>query len=148
MKKILIIIILKLTVGCLASDKAYYFFDEPTYTLKEKQLAINTEEAAQLFAKHYFIDHPEAQQLTASVEVLFRNKYIVSPYRLRYNVKFSRYWLSSDTYWVNGKKATVKKKKHRYVLRIARVQRADKYDLGRFYIEAFNKNFERDSILP
>jgi len=59
---------------------------------------------------------------------------------LRYNVKFSRYWLSSDTYWVNGKKATVKKKKHRYVLRIARVQRADKYDLGRFYIKAFNKN--------
>lgn len=149
MKKLLILLVLTLATGCMAGYKASCFYGEPNYLLKEKQMVINTEQAAQLFAKHYFIDHPEVKEVTAYIDVLFRGKYIVSPYQLRYDAKFGRYWLSRDTYWVNGKKATVKKKKHRYVLRILKLVRNEEGELRRQrLIIPFSKKFERDSILP
>ena len=95
--------LLFLVVSCQAPEGAYVFYDEPTYAEKERKLPINTEQAATLFARNYFEQHPSADKVTAHIDVLFRKKYIVSPTKLLHNTKFGACYLTPDTYWVDGK---------------------------------------------
>ena len=64
--------LLFLAVSCAAPEGAYVFYDEPAYAEKERQLPINTEQAATLFARNYFEQHPSADKVTAYIDVLFR----------------------------------------------------------------------------
>ena len=80
-----------LATSCAAPNGAYVFYDEPAYAEKEKRLPINTEQAATLFARNYFEQHPSAEKVTAYIDVLFRKKYIVSPDEIRYRAKL--WWI-------------------------------------------------------
>ena len=135
-----------LATSCAAPDGAYVFYDEPAYAQKEKRLPINTEQAATLFARNYFEQHPSAEKVTAYIDVLFRRKYIVSPYKIRYRSKYGGYYLTTDTYWVHGKIGKLKKNK-RYILYLPRVRRAGKAGIARFCIDSFTKTYVRDSLL-
>lgn len=140
------IFLLFLVTSCAAPNGAYVFYDEPAYTEKEKRLPINTEQAATLFARNYFERHPTAEKVTAYIDVLFRRKYIVSPYKIRYRSKYGGYYLTTDTYWVHGKTGKLKKNK-RYILYLPRVRRASKVGISRFWIDSFTKTYVRDSLL-
>lgn len=140
------IFLLFLVTSCAAPNGAYVFYDEPAYAEKEKRLPINTEQAATLFARNYFEQHPSAEKVTAYIDVLFRRKYIVSPYKIRYRSKYGGYYLTPDTYWVHGKTGKLKKNK-RYILYLTRVPRADKAGIPRFRIDSFTKTYVRDSLL-
>ena len=138
--------LLFLATSCAAPNGAYVFYDEPTYAEKERRLPINTEQAATLFARNYFEQHPSAEKVTAYIDVLFRRKYIVSPYKIRYRSKYGGYYLTPDTYWVHGKTGKLKKNK-RYILYLPRVRRAGKAGIARFWIDSFTKTYVRDSLL-
>ena len=138
--------LLFLATSCAAPHGAYVFYDEPAYAEKEKRLPINTEQAATLFARNYFEQHPSAEKVTAYIDVLFRRKYIVSPYKIRYRSKYGGYYLTTDTYWVHGKTGKLKKNK-RYILYLPRVRRASKVGIARFWIDSFTKTYVRDSLL-
>ena len=140
------IFLLFLVTSCAAPNGAYVFYDEPAYAEKERRLPINTEQAATLFARNYFEQHPSAEKVTAYIDVLFRKKYIVSPYKIRYRSKYGGYYLTTDTYWVHGKTGKLKKNK-RYILYLPRVRRAGKAGIARFWIDSFTKTYVRDSLL-
>ena len=137
-----IVLLFLFLTSCNASYNSFYFYDEPTYATKEKEIMINTEQAAYLFAKTYFKDYPSEQEVTANINLIFRNKYVVSPNRIRYNAKIRRYYLTYDTYWVSGKTGKIKKNR-RFALHIDRIQKADKWDIPSFYIESFKKTYYR-----
>ena len=138
--------LLFLVVSCQAPERAYVFYDEPTYAEKERQLPISTEQAATLFARNYFEQHPYAEKVTAHIDVLFRKKYIVSPTMLLHNTKFGACFLTPDTYWVDGKTGKLKKNK-REVLYLRRVGRADENGVSIFRKGTFTKTYVRDSLL-
>ena len=138
--------LLFLAVSCQAPERAYVFYDEPTYAEKERQLPISTEQAATLFARNYFEQHPYAEKVTAHIDVLFRKKYIVSPTMLLHNTKFGACYLTPDTYWVDGKTGKLKKNK-REVLYLRRVGRADENGVSIFRKGTFTKTYVRDSLL-
>ena len=71
--------LLFLAISCAAPNGAYVFYDEPAYAEKERRLPINTEQAATLFARNYFEQHPSAEKVTA---------YILSPL-MRYVIELS-----------------------------------------------------------
>lgn len=144
--KSIVIFLLFLLVSCAAPNGVYVFYDEPAYAEKEKRLPINTEQAATLFARNYFEQHPSAEKVTAYIDVLFRKKYIVSPDEIRYRAKYGGYYLTPDTYWVHGKTGKLKKNK-RYILYLPRVRRASKAGIARFWIDSFTKTYVRDSLL-
>ena len=79
--------LLFLAISCAAPNGAYVFYDEPAYAEKERRLPINTEQAATLFARNYFEQHPSAEKVTAYIDVLFR-KNILSPL-MRYVIELS-----------------------------------------------------------
>ena len=138
--------LLFLAGSCQAPEGAYVFYDEPTYAEKERQLPINTEQAATLFARNYFEQHPYAEKVTAYIDVLFRKKYIVSPTKLLHNTKFGACYLTPNTYWVDGKTGKLKKNK-REVLYLRRVGRADENGMSIFREGTFIKTYMRDSLL-
>ena len=138
--------LLFLAVSCQAPERAYVFYDEPTYAEKERQLPISTEQAATLFARNYFEQHPYAEKVTAHIDVLFRKKYIVSPTMLLHNTKFGACYLTPDTYWVDGKTGKLKKNK-REALYLRRVGRADANGVSIFRKGTFIKTYMRDSLL-
>ena len=138
--------LLFLVVSCQAPEGAYVFYDEPAYAEKERQLPISTEQAATLFARNYFEQHPYAEKVTAHIDVLFRKKYIVSPTMLLHNTKFGACFLTPDTYWVDGKTGKLKKNK-REVLYLRRVGRADENGVSIFRKGTFTKTYVRDSLL-
>ena len=138
--------LLFLAVSCQAPEGAYVFYDEPTYAEKERQLPISTEQAATLFARNYFEQHPYAEKVTAHIDVLFRKKYIVSPTMLLHNTKFGACFLTPDTYWVDGKTGKLKKNK-REALYLRRVGRADANGVSMFRKGTFIKTYMRDSLL-
>ena len=138
--------LLFLATSCAAPNGAYVFYDEPAYAEKEKRLPINTEQAATLFARNYFEQHPSAEKVTAYIDVLFRRKYIVSPTWLLHNTKFGACFLTPDTYWVDGKTGKLKKNK-REVLYLRRVGRADENGVSIFRKGTFTKTYVRDSLL-
>ena len=138
--------LLFLAVSCAAPEGAYVFYDEPAYAEKERQLPINTEQAATLFARNYFEQHPYAEKVTAHIDVLFRKKYIVSPTMLLHNTKFGACYLTPDTYWVDGKTGKLKKNK-REALYLRRVGRADENGMSIFREGNFIKTYVRDSLL-
>ena len=138
--------LLFLATSCAAPDGAYVFYDEPAYAEKEKRLPINTEQAATLFARNYFEQHPSAEKVTAYIDVLFRRKYIVSPTWLLHNTKLGACFLTPDTYWVDGKTGKLKKNK-REVLYLRRVGRADENGVSIFRKGTFTKTYVRDSLL-
>ena len=138
--------LLFLVVSCQAPEGAYVFYDEPTYAEKERKLPINTEQAATLFARNYFEQHPYAEKVTAHIDVLFRKKYIVSPTMLLHNTKFGACFLTPDTYWVDGKTGKLKKNK-REALYLRRVGRADENGMSIFRKGTFIKTYMRDSLL-
>ena len=138
--------LLFLAVSCQAPEGAYVFYDEPAYAEKERQLPISTEQAATLFARNYFEQHPYAEKVTAHIDVLFRKKYIVSPTKLLHNTKFGACFLTPDTYWVDGKTGKLKKNK-REVLYLRRVGRADENGVSIFRKGTFTKTYVRDSLL-
>ena len=138
--------LLFLATSCAALNGAYVFYDEPAYAEKERQLPINTEQAATLFARNYFEQHPSADKVTAYIDVLFRKKYIVSPTKLLHNTKFGACFLTPDTYWVDGKTGKLKKNK-REVLYLRRVGRADANGVSIFRKGTFIKTYMRDSLL-
>ena len=138
--------LLFLVVSCQAPERAYVFYDEPTYAEKERQLPISTEQAATLFARNYFEQHPYAEKVTAHIDVLFRKKYIVSPTKLLHNTKFGACYLTPDTYWVDGKTGKLKKNK-REALYLRRVGRADANGVSIFRKGTFIKTYMRDSLL-
>ena len=138
--------LLFLAISCQAPEGAYVFYDEPTYAEKERQLPINTEQAATLFARNYFEQHPYVEKVTAYIDVLFRRKYIVSPTWLLHNTKFGACFLTPDTYWVDGKTGKLKKNK-REVLYLRRVGRADENGVSIFRKGTFTKTYVRDSLL-
>ena len=138
--------LLFLVVSCQAPEGAYVFYDEPAYAEKERQLPISTEQAATLFARNYFEQHPYAEKVTAHIDVLFRKKYIVSPTMLLHNTKFGACYLTPDTYWVDGKKGKLKKNK-REALYLRRVGRADENGMSIFREGTFIKTYMRDSLL-
>ena len=138
--------LLFLVVSCQAPERAYVFYDEPTYAEKERQLPISTEQAATLFARNYFEQHPYAEKVTAHIDVLFRKKYIVSPTKLLHNTKFGACYLTPDTYWVDGKTGKLKKNK-REALYLRRVGRADENGVSMFREGTFIKTYMRDSLL-
>jgi len=138
--------LLFLAVSCQAPERAYVFYDEPTYAEKERQLPISTEQAATLFARNYFEQHPYAEKVTAHIDVLFRKKYIVSPTMLLHNTKFGACYLTPDTYWVDGKTGKLKKNK-REALYLRRVGRADENGMSIFRKGTFIKTYMRDSLL-
>ena len=138
--------LLFLAVSCQAPEGAYVFYDEPAYAEKERQLPINTEQAATLFARNYFEQHPYAEKVTAHIDVLFRKKYIVSPTMLLHNTKFGACFLTPDTYWVDGKTGKLKKNK-REALYLRRVGRADANGVSIFRKGTFIKTYMRDSLL-
>ncbi|WP_314773613.1 hypothetical protein [Capnocytophaga sputigena] len=105
-------------------------------------MTISTEQAAYLFAESYFKDYPSEQEVTANINLIFRNKYVVSPNRIRYNAKIRRYYLTYDTYWVSGKTGKIKRNRHS-VLHIDRVEKATKWNISRFYIKSFKKTYYR-----
>ena len=142
MKRIVFIFLLTFLTSCNASYNSFYFYDEPTYATKEKELTISTEQAAYLFAESYFKDYPSEQEVTANINLIFRNKYVVSPNRIRYNAKIRRYYLTYDTYWVSGKTGKIKRNR-RSVLHIDRVEKATKWNISRFYIKSFKKTYYR-----
>jgi len=131
-----------LSSASLPQNHSFYFYDEPTYATKEKELTISTEQAAYLFAESYFKDYPSEQEVTANINLIFRNKYVVSPNRIRYNAKIRRYYLTYDTYWVSGKTGKIKRNR-RSVLHIDRVEKATKWNISRFYIKSFKKTYYR-----
>ena len=138
--------LLFLAVSCQAPEGAYVFYDEPAYAEKERQLPIKTEQAATLFARNYFEQHPYAEKVTAHIDVLFRKKYIVSPTMLLHNTKFGACFLTPDTYWVDGKTGKLKKNK-REALYLRRVGRADANGVSIFREGTFIKTYMRDSLL-
>ena len=138
--------LLFLAVSCQALEGAYVFYDEPAYAEKERQLSINTEQAATLFARNYFEQHPYAEEVTAYIDVLFRKKYIVSPTKLLHNTKFGACYLTPDTYWVDGKTGKLKKNKQE-ALYLRRVGRADENGMSIFREGTFIKTYMRDSLL-
>ena len=138
--------LLFLAVSCAAPEGAYVFYDEPAYAEKERQLPISTEQAATLFARNYFEQHPYAEKVTAHIDVLFRKKYIVSPTKLLHNTKFGACYLTPDTYWVDGKTGKLKKNK-REALYLRRVGRADENGMSIFREGTFIKTYMRDSLL-
>ena len=138
--------LLFLAISCQAPEGAYVFYDEPAYAEKERQLPISTEQAATLFARNYFEQHPYAEKVTAHIDVLFRKKYIVSPTKLLHNTKFGACFLTPDTYWVDGKTGKLKKNK-REVLYLRRVGRADENGVSIFRKGTFTKTYVRDSLL-
>ena len=138
--------LLFLAISCQAPEGAYVFYDEPAYAEKERQLPISTEQAATLFARNYFEQHPYAEKVTAHIDVLFRKKYIVSPTKLLHNTKFGACFLTPDTYWVDGKTGKLKKNK-REVLYLSRVGRADENGVSIFRKGTFTKTYVRDSLL-
>ena len=138
--------LLFLAVSCQAPERAYVFYDEPTYAEKERQLPISTEQAATLFARNYFEQYPYAEKVTAHIDVLFRKKYIVSPTMLLHNTKFGACYLTPDTYWVDGKTGKLKKNK-REALYLRRVGRADENGMSIFRKGTFIKTYMRDSLL-
>ena len=138
--------LLFLAVSCQAPESAYVFYDEPAYAEKERQLPISTEQAATLFARNYFEQHPYAEKVTAHIDVLFRKKYIVSPTMLLHNTKFGACFLTPDTYWVDGKTGKLKKNK-REALYLRRVGRADENGMSIFREGTFIKTYMRDSLL-
>ena len=138
--------LLFLAISCQAPEGAYVFYDEPAYTEKERQLPISTEQAATLFARNYFEQHPYAEKVTAHIDVLFRKKYIVSPTMLLHNTKFGACFLTPDTYWVDGKTGKLKKNK-REALYLRRVGRADENGVSMFREGTFIKTYMRDSLL-
>ena len=138
--------LLFLATSCAAPNGAYVFYDEPTYAEKERQLPISTEQAATLFARNYFEQHPYAEKVTAHIDVLFRKKYIVSPTMLLHNTKFGACFLTPDTYWVDGKTGKLKKNK-REALYLRRVGRADANGVSIFRKGTFIKTYMRDSLL-
>ena len=101
--------LLFLAISCQAPEGAYVFYDEPAYAEKERQLPISTEQAATLFARNYFEQHPYAEKVTAYIDVLFRKKYIVSPTKLLHNTKFGACFLTPDTYWVEERQESSKR---------------------------------------
>jgi len=94
--------LLFLAVSCAAPEGAYVFYDEPAYAEKERQLPISTEQAATLFARNYFEQHPYAEKVTAHIDVLFRKKYIVSPTKLLHNTKFGSKRINEKPYILEG----------------------------------------------
>ena len=138
--------LLFLAVSCQAPEGAYVFYDEAAYAEKERQLPISTEQAATLFARNYFEQHPYAEKVTAHIDVLFRKKYIVSPTMLLHNTKFGACFLTPDTYWVDGKTGKLKKNK-REALYLRRVGRADENGMSIFREGTFIKTYMRDSLL-
>ena len=144
--KCFFLFLLFLAGSCQAPEGAYVFYDEPTYAEKERKLPINTEQAATLFARNYFEQHPYAEEVTAYIDVLFRKKYIVSPTKLLHNTKFGACYLTPDTYWVDGKTGKLKKNK-REVLYLRRVGRADENGMSIFREGTFIKTYMRDSLL-
>ena len=138
--------LLFLAISCQAPEGAYVFYDEPAYAEKERQLPISTEQAATLFARNYFEQHPYAEKVTAHIDVLFRKKYIVSPTMLLHNTKFGACFLTPDTYWVDGKTGKLKKNK-REALYLRRVGRADANGVSIFRKGTFIKTYMRDSLL-
>ena len=138
--------LLFLATSCAAPNGVYVFYDEPAYAEKEERLPINTEQAATLFARNYFEQHPYAEKVTAHIDVLFREKYIVSPTMLLHNTKFGACYLTPDTYWVDGKTGKLKKNK-REVLYLSRVGRADENGVSIFRKGTFIKTYVRDSLL-
>ena len=138
--------LLFLVVSCQAPEGAYVFYDEPAYAEKERQLPISTEQAATLFARNYFEQHPYAEKVTAHIDVLFSKKYIVSPTMLLHNTKFGACFLTPDTYWVDGKTGKLKKNK-REALYLRRVGRADANGVSIFRKGTFIKTYMRDSLL-
>ena len=144
--KCFFLFLLFLAGSCQAPEGAYVFYDEPTYAEKERKLPINTEQAATLFARNYFEQHPSADKVTAHIDVLFRRKYIVSPTWLLHNTKFGSCFLTPDTYWVDGKTGKLKKNK-REVLYLRRVGRADENGMSIFREGTFIKTYMRDSLL-
>ena len=137
--------LLFLAVSCQALEGAYVFYDEPAYAEKERQLPINTEQAATLFTRNYFEQHPYAEEVTAYIDVLFRKKYIVSPTKLLHNTKFGACFLTPDTYWVDGKTGKLKKNKQE-ALYLRRVGRADENGMSIFREGTFIKTYMRDSL--
>ena len=144
--KCFFLFLLFLAGSCQAPEGAYVFYYEPTYAEKERKLPINTEQAATLFARNYFEQHPSADKVTAHIDVLFRKKYIVSPTKLLHNTKFGACYLTPDTYWVDGKTGKLKKNK-REVLYLRRVGRADENGVSIFRKGTFTKTYVRDSLL-
>ena len=144
--KSIVIFLLFLLASCAAPNGAYVFYDEPAYAEKEKRLPINTEQAATLFARNYFEQHPSAEKVTAYIDVLFAEKYIVSPTMLLHNTKLGACYLTPDTYWVDGKTGKLKKNK-REALYLRRVGRADANGVSIFRKGTFIKTYMRDSLL-
>ena len=138
--------LLFLAISCQAPEGAYVFYDEPAYAEKERQLPISTEQAATLFARNYFEQHPYAEKVTVHIDVLFYKKYIVSPTQLLHNTKFGVCYLTPDTYWVDGKTGKLKKNK-REALYLRRVGRADENGMSIFREGIFIKTYMRDSLL-
>nr|WP_315136842.1 hypothetical protein [uncultured Capnocytophaga sp.] len=142
MKRIVLLFLFIFLTSCNASYNSFYFYDEPTYATKEKELMISTEQAAYLFAESYFKDYPSEQEVTANINLIFRNKYIASSKRLHYDIKLRRYYLTYTTYWINGKTRKIKKNK-RSVLHIDRIKKAKQSDVPILCIKSFKKTYYR-----
>ena len=99
--RIIAVIIFFCVFSCKVVSKDFFCFGTEEYKQKEKKNRINTDEAADLFAKYFFEKHPEKNKIKVNLNIIYDGYYIFSASTILYNHKTGEYFLN-NTYWVNG----------------------------------------------
>ncbi|MEC5395853.1 hypothetical protein [Bergeyella sp. RCAD1439] len=87
--------------SCKEEIKKYYVYGTKEYQQREKQLKIDTKQAAQMFAKYFFEKYNDKNEIEVNLRIIYDDYYIFSDGVILYNHKIGEYFLGNTT-WVNG----------------------------------------------
>lgn len=86
----------------------FYCYGTNEFKSEEENLKINTEDAALIFAEHYFKENLDKNVLTVNLDIIYNNFYVLSNHLILYNSKTEEY-IVEETFWVNGDTKKIRK---------------------------------------
>lgn len=87
--------------SCKNEVKKYYLYGTKEYLQREKQLKVDTKQAAQIFAKYFFEKYNDKNEIEVNLQIIYDDYYIFSDRAILYSHKTGEYFLG-NTIWING----------------------------------------------
>ncbi|MGL4585082.1 MAG: hypothetical protein ACRCVU_19115, partial [Flavobacterium sp.] len=96
-----IVFIALILMSCNRERGPSYVYGKEDYKEKEKNFVLDTEQAAAIYAKHYFSQQPNDTVVDVKLDIIYSDYYVFKEKREPYNLRMARYALSGV--WVNGR---------------------------------------------
>lgn len=104
-----IIFIALILMSCNREKGPSYVYGKEDYKEKEKHLVLDTEQAAAIYAKHYFSQHPNDTVVDVKLDIIYSDYYVFKEKREPYAPMLAHYGLSGI--WINGQTGELKEVK-------------------------------------